>query len=68
MGDHGRLLWLLSIGAEVDPVDPVGVTPLSLASAKVGVFSFEATIDGPMCLLNAYLLRRKKYPHVLSEV
>lgn len=35
VGDHIRLLWLLHHGAEVDPVDRMGTTPLLLAAAKV---------------------------------
>lgn len=35
VGDHARLLWFLHHGAEVDPVDRMGTTPLFLAAAKV---------------------------------
>lgn len=58
VGDHGRLLWLLSIGAEVDPVDRVGVTPLSLASAKVDV-SLSRAIPEALCVC-LFLLQREK--------
>lgn len=35
VGDHTRLLWFLHQGAEVDPVDRTGTTPLFIAAAKV---------------------------------
>ncbi|CAM9577679.1 unnamed protein product [Pylaiella littoralis] len=34
VGDHARLLWLLHHGAQVDPVDHAGTTPLLLAAAE----------------------------------